>query len=113
MSDGCWWWQEISAAAGALRTLQLLEPSTSASAGALYERRVRSATLERQVAALEAELATLRSPPPALSHASLYDRAELPFKRQVSFLLNDVRVARDGRATLYRRPTLRASTATL
>lgn len=68
----------------------------------LETKEARIATLERQVALLESELAALGSPPPpslAPSHASLYDKIEPPFKRQVSFLLNDVRVMKDGRTS--------------
>lgn len=68
----------------------------------LETKEARIATLERQVALLESELAALVSPPPpslAPSHTSLFDKAEPPFKRQVSFLLNDVRVMKDGRTS--------------
>lgn len=64
----------------------------------LETKEARIATLERQVALLETELGA--PPPPSLapSHASLYQPVE-PFKRQVSFLLNDVRVMKDGRTS--------------
>lgn len=108
--------QELKATADTLRALQLqLERALAAaglpggSAGAtltavLETKEARIATLERQVALLEGELAMLGSPPPpsltmAPSHGSLYDKVEPPFKRQVSFLLNDVRVMKDGRTS--------------
>lgn len=101
----------MKATADTLRALQAqLERALAAaglpggSAGAtltavLETKEARIATLERQVALLESELAALGSPPPpsyAPSHASLYDKVDPPFKRQVSFLLNDVRVMKDG-----------------
>lgn len=104
-------WQELKATADTLRALQAqLERALAAaglpggSAGAtltavLETKEARIATLERQVALLESELAALVSPPPPSSHASLYDKADPPFKRQVSFLLNDVRVMKDGRTS--------------
>lgn len=125
-------WQELKATADTLRALQAqLERALAAaglpggSAGAtltavLETKEARIATLERQVALLESELAALVSPPPpslAPSHASLYDKAEPPFKRQVSFLLNDVRVMKDGRLSApppparTPRPALRANHA--
>ncbi|KAI5644674.1 RIM-binding protein of the cytomatrix active zone domain-containing protein [Phthorimaea operculella] len=86
----------------------------------LETKEARIATLERQVALLEGELAALVSPlpPPSLapSHTSLYDKCEPPFKRQVSFLLNDVRVMKDGRTSAPPgtprglRPALRGTT---
>lgn len=118
-------WQELKATADTLRALQVqLERALAAaglpggSAGAtltavLETKEARIATLERQVALLESELAALVSPPPpslAPSHASLYDKADPPFKRQVSFLLNDVRVMKDGRTSVppaRPRPALR------
>ncbi|CAH2242252.1 jg25185 [Pararge aegeria aegeria] len=111
--------QELKATADTLRALQVqLERALAAaglpggSAGAtltavLETKEARIATLERQVALLEGELAALGSPPPpslAPSHASLYDKADPPFKRQVSFLLNDVRITKDGRMTAPPRP---------
>lgn len=124
-------WQELKATADTLRALQTqLERALAAaglpggSAGAtltavLETKEARIATLERQVALLESELAALVSPPPpslAPSHTSLYDKAEPPFKRQVSFLLNDVRVMKDGRtsappASHLLRPALRPAAA--
>ncbi|KAJ0171907.1 hypothetical protein K1T71_012670 [Dendrolimus kikuchii] len=124
-------WQELKATADTLRALQVqLERALAAaglpggSAGAtltavLETKEARIATLERQVALLESELAALVSPPPpslAPSHTSLYDKgfSEPPFKRQVSFLLNDVRVMKDGRLSApppqarTPRPALRA-----
>ncbi|KPJ18585.1 ERC protein 2, partial [Papilio machaon] len=123
--------QELKATADTLRALQAqLERALAAaglpggSAGAtltavLETKEARIATLERQVALLESELAALASPPPpalalalAPSHASLFDKADPPFKRQVSFLLNDVRVTKDGRVSppgaRVLRPALRA-----
>lgn len=111
--------QELKATADTLRALQAqLERALAAaglpggSAGAtltavLETKEARIATLERQVALLESELAALGSPPPpslAISHASLYDKADPPFKRQVSFLLNDVRITKDGRVVAPPRP---------
>lgn len=112
-------WQELKATADTLRALQVqLERALAAaglpggSAGAtltavLETKEARIATLERQVALLEGELAAYGSPPPpslAPSHASLYDKAEPPFKRQVSFLLNDVQVLKDGTSVPARYP---------
>lgn len=116
-------WQELKATADTLRALQAqLERALAAaglpggSAGAtltavLETKEARIATLERQVALLESELAALGSPPPpslAPSHCSLYDKADPPFKRQVSFLLNDVRITKDGRMVPPPRPRARA-----
>lgn len=120
--------QELKATADTLRALQVqLERALQAaglpggSAGAtltavLETKEARIATLERQVALLEGELAALGSPPPpsfAPSNASIYDKVEPPFKRQVSFLLNDVRVMKDGRLSAPPpppRPALRCAT---
>lgn len=91
--------QELQAANETLRTLQtqlelVPSPSSSTVRVLLDTKDARIATLEREVRLLEGEVERLGgnvmpiatpTPPPAT-----------PFKRQVSFLLNDVQIGKDG-----------------
>lgn len=94
--------QELQAANETLRTLQtqlelVPSPSSSTVRVLLDTKDARIATLEREVRLLEGEverlggnvmpIATPTPPPPAPA---------TPFKRQVSFLLNDVQIGKDG-----------------
>lgn len=92
--------QELQAANETLRALQnqlelVASPSSSTVRVLLDTKDARIATLEREVRLLESEVERLgggavppaqHDPPPAA----------LPFKRQVSFLLNDVQIGKDG-----------------
>ncbi|CAH0551854.1 unnamed protein product [Brassicogethes aeneus] len=101
--------QELQAANETLRTLQtqlelVPSPSSSTVKVLLDTKDARIATLEREVNLLESEVERLgggtHPPPPAptdLQMAAYASPALLPaFKRQVSFLLNDVQIGKDG-----------------
>lgn len=71
-------------------------PSSSTVRVLLDTKDARIATLEREVDLLEREVERLgggRPPPPT---APLEAPHVAPFKRQVSFLLNDVQIGKDG-----------------
>lgn len=83
--------QELQAANETLRTLQaqlelVPSPSSSTIKVLLDTKDARIATLEREVHLLEQEVDRLA--PPSLM--------EPPVRRQVSFLLNDVQIGKDG-----------------
>lgn len=93
--------QELQAANETLRTLQnqlelVPSPSSSTVRVLLDTKDARIATLEREVRLLESEVERLgggtHPPPPAPADSPMV----LPFKRQVSFLLNDVQIGKDG-----------------
>lgn len=96
--------QELQAANETLRVLQsqlelVPSPSSSTVKVLLDTKDARIATLEREVALLETEVDRLGggTQPPALLFSSTADIPQaLPFKRQVSFLLNDVQIGKDG-----------------
>lgn len=91
--------QELRAANETLKTLQSqleLVPSPSSSTVRILmdTKNARIATLEREVALLEREVHRLGGGPPPLP---LPDATQAtPLKRQVSFLLNDVQIGKDG-----------------
>lgn len=90
--------QELRAANETLRTLQtqlelVPSPSSSTIKVLMDTKDARIATLEREVNLLEREVERLgggvQTPAPA-------ETPQAPFKRQVSFLLNDVQIGKDG-----------------
>lgn len=93
--------QELQAANETLRTLQsqlelVPSPSSSTLHLLLDTKNARISTLEREVRLLEREVERLGG-------GTLHQQASfgessvaLPFKRQVSFLLNDVQIGKDG-----------------
>lgn len=90
--------QELRAANDTLRSLQsqlelVPSPSSSTVRVLLDTKDARIATLEREVDLLEREVHRLGGgpPPPPLDLPQA-----APFKRQVSFLLNDVQFGKDG-----------------
>ncbi|KAL3289037.1 hypothetical protein HHI36_003480 [Cryptolaemus montrouzieri] len=96
--------QELQAANETLRTLQtqlelVPSPSSSTVRVLLDTKDARIATLEREVNLLESEVRRLGGsidPPPTLSLSQSEFPQAAPFKRQVSFLLNDVQIGKDG-----------------
>lgn len=95
--------QELRAANETLRTLQtqlelVPSPSSSTVRVLLDTKDARIATLEREVNLLEREVERLGGGamelPLAASASS--DLPQAPLKRQVSFLLNDVQIGKDG-----------------
>lgn len=93
--------QELRAANETLKALQSqleLVPSPSSSTVRILmdTKNARIATLEREVALLEREVerlggGSLPPPPPPMETPLM-----APLKRQVSFLLNDVQIGKDG-----------------
>lgn len=100
--DRCFPVQELQAANETLRVLQsqlelVPSPSSSTVRVLLDTKDARIATLEREVSLLESEVERLGggTQPPLPSSTADIPQA-LPFKRQVSFLLNDVQIGKDG-----------------
>lgn len=79
------------------QTLQQLGPGTSTVTAILETKDARIANLEREVALLEAELPTRPSSSPLPADPLLfYSKHDPSFKRQVSFLIDNVQVKKDG-----------------
>ncbi|KAK9891116.1 hypothetical protein WA026_013435, partial [Henosepilachna vigintioctopunctata] len=95
---------ELQAANETLKTLQtqlelVPSPSSSTVRVLLDTKDARIATLEREVNLLESEVRRLgggTDPAPTLSLSQSEFPHAAPFKRQVSFLLNDVQIGKDG-----------------
>lgn len=99
--------QELQAANETLRTLQnqlelVPSPSSSTLNVLLDTKDARIATLEREVRLLEGEVERLgggTQPPPSLATVLAAESTlalPMPLKRQVSFLLNNVQIGKDG-----------------
>lgn len=100
--------QELQAANETLRTLQnqlelVPSPSSSTLNVLLDTKDARIATLEREVRLLEGEVERLGggggTQPPSLVTVVTAEptmAAQMPLKRQVSFLLNNVQIGKDG-----------------
>lgn len=98
--------QELQAANETLRTLQnqlelVPSPSSSTLNVLLDTKDARIATLEREVRLLEGEVERLGggTQPPSLAAVLTAEPTlalPMPLKRQVSFLLNNVQIGKDG-----------------
>lgn len=94
--------QELQVANETLRVLQsqlelVPSPSSSTVRVLLDTKDARIATLEREVILLESEVERLGGGiHPSLPSSTVDFPQALPFKRQVSFLLNDVQIGKDG-----------------
>lgn len=98
--------QELQAANETLRTLQnqlelVPSPSSSTLNVLLDTKDARIATLEREVRLLECEVERLGGGtlPPPMAPITMGESAlalPMPLKRQVSFLLNNVQIGKDG-----------------
>lgn len=83
------------------QTLQQLGPGTSTVTAILETKDARIANLEREVALLEAELPARPSSSPLPSDPLLlYSKIDPSFKRQVSFLFDNVQVKKDGQMNI-------------